>query len=194
LERVPDRVDRFLKDDLLRGVLELLTGEPAPMRHRPMAAAAINPAVPQQERKKLLALTPKVVSRRLASARKIVHRLMRRIWRPYSSQFAGLMQPRQCDRIPPVGLNPLARSFRNQRRSDHYAAMPERLRLAIDSVSRRPSFEADMQPVVSVSQSFDRPLDRQGAVLNIAHKSNFPGSATLRDRHGVRLLGDIESH
>ena len=68
------------------------------------------------------------------------------------------------------------------------------LHLAIESVSRRPSFEAHMQPVVSVSQRFDRSLDRRRIVLNIAHKPNFPGSATLRDRHGVRLLGDIESH
>jgi hypothetical protein len=51
-----------------------------------------------------------------------------------------------------------------------------------------------MQPVVSVSQSFDRPIDRRRIVLNIAHKPNFPGSVTLCDRHGVLLLADIESH
>jgi hypothetical protein len=32
LKRIFDRVDAFLKDDLLRGRVELLTGEPAPMR------------------------------------------------------------------------------------------------------------------------------------------------------------------
>jgi hypothetical protein len=32
LERVLDRVDGFLKDDLLRGMFELLAGKPAPMR------------------------------------------------------------------------------------------------------------------------------------------------------------------
>ena len=67
-------------------------------------------------------------------------------------------------------------------------------RQTIESVSRRPGFEADVQPVVSVSQSFDRPLDRRRIVLDIAHKPDFPGSATLRDRHRVLLLGDIESH
>jgi hypothetical protein len=51
-----------------------------------------------------------------------------------------------------------------------------------------------MQPVVSVRQSFDRPLDRRRIVFNIANKPDFPGPATLRDRHGVLLLGDIESH
>ena len=50
---------------------------------QPVAAAAVNLAMPQQEGKKLLALTPKVVGRRLASTHKIAHRLMRRIRRPY---------------------------------------------------------------------------------------------------------------
>jgi len=46
-------------------MVELLTGEPAPMRQRPVAAAAVDPAVPEQEREKLLALSPKIVPRRL---------------------------------------------------------------------------------------------------------------------------------
>ena len=47
LERIFDRVDAFLKDDLLRGMLELLIGQPAPMRQRPVSASAVNPTVPQ---------------------------------------------------------------------------------------------------------------------------------------------------
>jgi hypothetical protein len=82
LERIFDRIDPFLKDDLLRGMVELPTGEPAPMRQRPVAAAAVNPAVPEQEGKKLLALAPKIVGRRLAGARQIADRLMSRIGRP----------------------------------------------------------------------------------------------------------------
>jgi len=72
--------------------------------------------------------------------------------------------------------------------------MTERPHLAIEPISRRPGFEADVQPVVSSRQSFDRLLNRQRTVLDIAEKPNFPGSATLRDRHGVLLLGDIERH
>jgi hypothetical protein len=100
------------------------------------------------------------------------------------------MQPRQRDRDAPVRLDPLARSFR----SDHHAIVAEILNLAMKPVSRRPSFKADMRPVVSVRQSLDRPLDRQRAVLDIAEKPNLPGSAPFRDRHGVLLLGDIESN
>jgi hypothetical protein len=53
------------------------------------------------------------------------------------------------------------------------------------------SFKADTQPVVSVRRSFDCPLDRQRAVLDIAQKSDFPGFDPFRDRHGVLLLGDV---
>ena len=37
-------------------------------------------------------------------------------------------------------------------------------------VSRRSSLETDAQPIVSVRQSLDRPLDRQRTVLDIAEK------------------------
>jgi hypothetical protein len=50
-----------------------------------------------------------------------------------------------------------------------------------------------MQPLVSVRQSLDRPLDRQRTGLDIAQKRDFPGSAPFRDRHSVRLLRHVES-
>jgi len=70
----------------------------------------------------------------------------------------------------------------------------ERLDLAIKPISRRPGFKADVKMVVSLRQSLDRPLDRQRTVLDIAEKSDFPGPAAFRHRHGVLLLGDIKSH
>ncbi len=164
------------------------------MRQRPVAAAAVNPTVTQQEGKQLLALSPKIVPRQLTGARKVPDRLMGRVGRPHSRKLTRPMKTRQSDRIPTVRLDPLARSFRDQRRSDHQAVVPESLHLAIKPVSRRPGFEADMQPGVSVSQSFDRPLDRRRIVLDIAHKPDFPGSASLRDRHCVLFLGDVESN
>ena len=54
MNRIFDRVDPFLKDDLLRGMFELLVGEPTPMRQRPTAASVVNPAELQQEGKQRL--------------------------------------------------------------------------------------------------------------------------------------------
>jgi hypothetical protein len=51
-----------------------------------------------------------------------------------------------------------------------------------------------MQPLVSVRQSLDRPLDRQRTVLDIAEKPDFAASAPFRDRYGVFLLGDVKSN
>ena len=115
---------------------------------------------------------------------------MSRIGRPDPGQFAGSVQTRQRDRIAPVRLDPLARSFRDQRRSDHQAIVAERLHLAIKPVSRRPGFEADMQQVVPGRQSLDRPLDRQRTVLDVAKKPDFSLPPPLRDRNRVLLLGD----
>jgi hypothetical protein len=43
------RIDGLLKDNLLSGMFEALLGKPASMRQCPMTAAAVNPAMAQQE-------------------------------------------------------------------------------------------------------------------------------------------------
>jgi hypothetical protein len=48
LQRVFNRMDPFLKDDLLGSTVEPLIAKPAPMRQSPVATT-VNPAVPQQE-------------------------------------------------------------------------------------------------------------------------------------------------
>ena len=164
------------------------------MRQRPVAAAAINAAGPQPEGEKLLAVSPKIVRRRLAGAREIAHRFMSRVGRPNPGQFAGTMQTRQRNRIPTVRLDPLARSLRDQRRSDPHAVMAERPHLAIEPISRRPGFEAHVQPVVSSRQSLDRLLNRRRAVLDVAEKPDFSPPPSFCDRHCVFLFGDIESN
>jgi hypothetical protein len=88
LKSIVNRVDPFLKDNSLRDMLELLAGKPAPVRQRPMAPAAVNPTVSQQEGKQLLALAAKVIRCGLASPHEIPHRFMRRVRRPDSRQFA----------------------------------------------------------------------------------------------------------
>src|SRR6201985_2602255 len=175
-------------------MVELLTGEAAPMPRLPVAAAAVDPAVPEQEREKLLALSPKIVPRRLPGAREIPDRLMSRVGRPHARKLARPMKTRQRNRIATARLDPLARPRRDQRRSDHQAIVAERLDLAIEPVSRRPGFEADMQPAVPSRQSFDCPLDRYRSVFDIAEKSDFASPPAFRDRHRVLFLRDIKSH
>ncbi len=94
LKSILDRVDSFLKDDLLGDMLELLIAQPAPVRQRPMAASAVNPAVTQQEGKQLLAFAAKVIRRRLAGPHKIAHRLMR----ASSGVHTPVNSPARCSR------------------------------------------------------------------------------------------------
>jgi hypothetical protein len=44
LNRIFDRVNAFLEDDLLSRMFESLLGEPAPMRQRPMTSPAVDSA------------------------------------------------------------------------------------------------------------------------------------------------------
>ena len=159
-----------------------------------MAASAVNPAVPQQEGKQLLPFAAKIVRRCLARPHEIAHRLMRLVRRPNSRQLARPVQSRQGDSVAAVRLDPLARTFRDQGRSDHHAIVAESLNLAIKPISRRSGFKTDMQPFVSFRQPLDRPLDRQWTVLDIAKEPDFAGPAPFRDRDGVFLLGDVESN
>jgi len=104
------------------------------MRQRPMAADAVNPAVPQQEGQQPLAFAAKVVARRLAGSHKVAHRLVRRIRGPHPRELASAMQPRQRDRVAAVRLHAFPRSLRDQSRSDHQAIVAESLDLAIKPV------------------------------------------------------------
>ena len=133
------------------------------MRQRPMTAAAVNPAMAQQEREQLLAFAAQIVGRRLAGANQVAHRFMRRVRHPYPGQLAGPMQPRQRHRIAPVGLDPLARPLRDQRRRHHHAGMAESLDLAIQPVPGRPRLVAEMQLAVAAGQLADQPLHRRPA-------------------------------
>jgi hypothetical protein len=113
----------------------------------------------------------------------------------HARQFAGPMQPRQRDRIPPVRLDPLARPFRDQSRSDHHAIVAESQDLPIKPVSRRPGFKANMQPIVSARQSLDRSPDRQRAVPQRLRETGLLLSGPLSAiAMACFFLATIESH
>src|SRR5882757_8741784 len=74
--RILDRIDPVLEDDLLSGMLERLAGQPAPMRQCPMAAAAVDPAMAQQKREQLLPLTAQIVRCRFPCPDEVADRLV----------------------------------------------------------------------------------------------------------------------
>ena len=59
-----------------------------------MPAAAVDAALPQQEREQLLALTAQVVHRRLPRPDQVAYRLVHRVRHPHAGQLARPVQPR----------------------------------------------------------------------------------------------------
>src|SRR5215213_9515583 len=89
--------------------------EPARVRPGPGAAAGEDPAVAEQEGLQLLARAPQLLHRRLAGAHQLAHGLVAGIRDPDRRELAGAVQLGQGQRVPPVGLDPLARALRDQR-------------------------------------------------------------------------------
>ncbi|WP_292277681.1 hypothetical protein [Mesorhizobium sp.] len=70
--------------------------------------------------------------------------------------------------------------------------MSEIANLPAQPITRRPSLEADVQPIILSSQPLDRPLDRRRTILDFADKPDLAGAAALRDRNRALLLGYIK--
>jgi hypothetical protein len=94
-------------------------------------------AVPQQEAGQLLARLTQRAHRRQTRAHEIADRFMGLIRNPDRGQFAGTVQPREIYRIPPVGLDPVTRLARDQRRSNDNASMPRRGQLPLNAIAAR---------------------------------------------------------
>ena len=122
----------------------------------------------------------------------IADSLVDHVRHPDPGQLARPMQPRQRDRVPPVGLDPLARPLRDQRRRNHHAVVAKIPNLPTQPVTRRPGLEADMQSIIPLGQLLDCPLDRRRPVLNLTKESDLAGPAALGNRHGVLHLRHVE--
>ena len=74
-------------------------------------------------------------------------RLMSLIGNPHSGQLSGAMQLGEVDRIPPVGLDPISRLARDQRRSNDDAIVPGEGQLAFNPIAARSGLIAEPKRV-----------------------------------------------
>jgi hypothetical protein len=99
-------------------------------------------------------LRPRAFETRLRATQsrthQISHRLMRLIGNPHRRQFARSQQTCQGQRIPSIGLYPIARPTRDQRRRHHHACVPEGQDLAIQPIARWTGLVTEMQRLVTV--------------------------------------------
>ena len=181
--RIFDRVDPFLKDDLLRGMFRT-SGWPA-SADAPSSRGRLRYKSELCHSRKRKATARRLRRRSSLAASRARTRSRTASWAasgvhtPVSSP--ARMQPRQRNRISPVRLrDPLARPFRDQE--------PERppcirgRALGFADKARIPSARLQnnsIQPIVSARQSLDRSLDRQRAVLDVAENPDFSTSRPL---------------
>ena len=104
-----DGRDAIFQHNMMHRLLELQTGQPAPVHQRPGRPVVVM-AVAQQEAGQLLARLTQGAHRRQTRTHEIADRLMRLIRNPDRGQFTGPMQLGKVDRIPPVGLDPRHRA------------------------------------------------------------------------------------
>ena len=104
-------------------LFELETRQPAAMQLGP-GRPAIVASLAQQKSGKLLARPAQAMHRIEPGAHQIAHRLVPGIGNPHRRQLARPVQPGQAGGIPPVGLDPVARSLGDQRGGHHDAFVP----------------------------------------------------------------------
>jgi hypothetical protein len=160
----------------------------SPPQGRVGLVAHEGPAMAQQKGKKLLTFLAKILCRGLARPDEITHRFMDGIGHPHRCQFTRAKEPRKRHRVTSVGFDPLARLLRDQRWRDDSAVMTQGPHLAVQSLSCRTGFVADVQPVVAIRQLADHFLDRRRRAVDLTKISDLTFAADIGDGHSVLLF------
>ena len=139
-----DRRDVILEHNVMHRLLELETRQPTAMQLGP-CRPPVMAALPQQEARQLLACPTQRMHRVETGAHQVAYRLMPGIGNPHRCQLTRPMQPRQTGRIPPIRLDPVAGSSRDQRRRHHDAFVPARRQMTLDAIAARPRLVTEPQ-------------------------------------------------
>lgn len=129
----------FRQQDVVGGMIEDLARQPSCMGACPWFAAAIDPAVTQQEGLKLLTRLFQRIAGRLAGSHHVADRPMTCIRNPDRGQLACAVQARQTYGIPAVRFHPVARTLGNQGGRHDRAFMPQFDNLPVKTVTRGPA-------------------------------------------------------
>jgi hypothetical protein len=102
------------------------------------------------------------------------------------------VQPCQTGGIPPIGLDPVARPLRDQRRRHHNALLPVRRQVTLDAVAARAGLIAEPQLHPLVAKLAGQPLQRCRRVRDPAVVSNLAPQAAFGYRHDDPVLVNIK--
>jgi hypothetical protein len=186
-----DRVKRLLQHTLLRRVLEGLLLDPLDVRLGPVALRPA-PILAQEKLQELVAGSKLSALGVLSAAQQIAHRFARFVRDVDRDQVARAQVVGQSDRIPPIGLDSIARGLWHLRGRDHIALDSQLGQPALEAVAGRSGFIGAVklfprpQPVQN-SQEADEVIGRGGEKIRLA-------PALLGNCDGDRLGVDVEAH
>ena len=129
-------------------------------------------------------MTKLVPLRRVARPNKIAQGLLLGVGNPHGCQIPAPKQTRELLRVPAVGLYPVSRLDRDERRGDHVALDPHLRELPVDAVPARTGLVADLK-LASALQLLDRPTNRLGPIGDRPHRVHR--AVLLRNRDRDRL-------
>ena len=162
------------------------------MHQRPRRPIVVT-AMTQEKARELLTGLAQTADGRKTRAYEIADRLMSRIRNPDSGQFTGAMQLGEVDRIPPVGLDPISRLARDQRRSHDDAIMPGEGQLALNPIAARSGLIAEPKRVPDARQLRRQSLHSRRRVRDLAILAHITPHARLGQRHRDRILVHVKT-
>lgn len=108
--------------------------------------------------------------------------------------LAGAQQLGERNRVAPVGLDPLARPARDQRRRDYCAIMAERGDQPIEPVTRRTRLVAKLHATVLLSQAPHDPGHDRRRGIDLAEIPHLATALAIRYCNRIPSLGDVDPH
>ena len=190
-----DRGDAVFQHDVMRRLLESQSGHPATVHQRPRRPIVVT-AMTQEKARELLTGLAQAADGRKTRAHEIADRLMSLIRNPDSGQFTGAMQLGEVDRISPVGLDPISRLARDQRRSHDDALMPGEGSTGVECHSRkvRPHSRTEARSrhaTASPPEPSQPPACSRSCHTRAHHSARPPRRQRYRDRVLVHVKTDI---
>src|SRR6201997_5365689 len=173
-------------------LVELEACQPAPVQQRPGRAVVV-PAVAQQEARQLLSRLAQGAHSRLTCTNEITDRLVGLIRNPDRGQFTGAVLLGEVDRIPSVGLDPLARLARDQRWRDDGAFVSRFGELSLNAVTAWSGFITEPQFSSRSSQLHGQRLQGSRCVWDLPMLAHFSPQARFGQRDRYRILVHVKA-
>jgi hypothetical protein len=124
----------------------------------------------------------------------IAHRFIRVVGHVDRAQFAGAMQPREHEAIPPVRFHPIAAPFRHHGGAHDHAVFPALGQVPIDAEAAGAGLVDEVELAVRRAERAHDLVERLEIARDHAVVADLAVAGTFRDGHVDRFLMDIQPY